>query len=477
MTDRPLPTVLVIGGGVTGLAAAHALAKSGRARIRLLERGARTGGIVSTDRSEGRVLERGPDCFISNKPWALALAKELGLEPELRSTTTGHRRSFVLRDRRFHPIPEGFHLMAPTLVKPFLASGLVSWPGKIRAGLEVLLPRRPKDDESLESFVRRRLGGELFERLVEPLVAGIYTADARELSLRATFPQFLDLERDHGSILRGLWARRGAEDAPAARAASGPRYGLFLTFKDGVQTFTDAIAASLPPGTLELGAEATSVRRAAPGGFEVVVRRGESTETLAAAAVLVALPAPAAARVLAPLDADLAAKLGAIPYASAATLNLVFRREQVRHALDAMGFVVPSRERRFLLACSFSTTKFDGRAREGEVLLRAFLGGQGHREDVELPEGEIVRRALEELRDLLGIEGEPVRTLATVWPGAMPQYVLGHLDRVAAIEASAGRIPGLALAGNAYRGVGIPDCVRSAEAATARLLEGLPAGT
>jgi oxygen-dependent protoporphyrinogen oxidase len=465
------PLVIVAGGGITGLAAAHRLLRSGRVDLELHERAPRTGGVIATVRDDGRVLESGPDCFLSTKPWARDLAVELGLEGELRGTLGGHRRSFVLRDRRLEPIPEGFHLLAPTLVRPFLSSRIVSLRGKLRAGLELLVPARPREDESLESFVRRRLGSELFERLVEPLVAGVYTADARELSLRATFPQFLDMEREHGSVARALWARRGTAEEAGARAASGARYGLFLTLAGGLGTLVERLEASLPQSSIARGSRVVRVERRGDAFSIGIESPGGTATERTASGVVIALPAPEAARILGALDGELARELGAIPYASAATVNLLFRREQVRHPLDGMGFVVPSRERRFLLACSFSSEKFEGRARAGEVLLRAFVGGATRRADAELPEEEIARRALLELRELLGIAGEPIRVVVSPFRDAMPQYVLGHLDRVAAIEARVARIPGLALAGNAYRGVGIPDCVRSADEAARRILD------
>lgn len=450
--------VAVIGGGITGLTAAHRLVERG-CEVRLLERSERTGGIVWTERAEGgRVLELGPDCFLTGaKPWAHDLARELGLEAELVRTTTAHRRSFVLTRGRLEPIPPGFHLIAPTSFASFLGSRILSRAGKLRALAELSIAPDPRGDESLRSFVERRFGRELFRRLAEPLVAGIYTADPRELSLRATFPQFLDMERTHGSVTRALWNK--------AVDASGARYGLFASFKGGVATLTEALRAKLPAGVVSTGDEVHSVRR---DGAGFVVERSSSVERFDK--VLVALPASAAARVLAPLDEELGRLLESIPYASAATVNFLFRRSQVRHPLDAMGFVCPPVEERFILACSFSSTKFASRVEEGTVLLRAFVGGAQHRDRAELPEAEIARRALEDVAEIVGLEGEPVATRTHVMRNAMPQYVLGHLDRVAAIERQVSKNQGLALAGNALRGVGLPDCVKSAQEAVTTLL-------
>jgi oxygen-dependent protoporphyrinogen oxidase len=457
--------VLVLGGGITGLTAAYRLAEAGL-EVLLLEASERTGGIVGTTRaSSGAVREWGPDCFITTKPWAHDLAVELGLEGALVGTRREHRRSFVLARGALEPIPEGFHLVAPTVLRPFLESRIFSLRGKFRALLDLSLPAHPKDDEALESFVRRRLGREVFERLAEPLIAGIYTADPKELSLRATMPQFLDMEREHGSVIRGVRAIK----ARGAEKASGARYSLFESFSGGVAMLTDALVARLPAGTIELGARACRLSRKG-SGFEVELASGALHE---GDAVVVALPAPRAAPVVAWLDSELARLLATIPYASAATVNVVLRRDQVRHPLDGMGFVVPSRERRFILACTFSSTKFEGRSGPGEVLLRAFVGGALHQENFEQPTMEIEARVLEDLREILGIEGEPIEVSVHPWREAMPQYTLGHLERVAAIEARAAKIAGFALAGNAYRGVGIPDCVRSANAATKSILASL----
>ncbi len=450
----------VIGGGITGLTAAYDLVKRGHDVV-LFERSARTGGIVETRRHGARVLELGPDCFLTGqKPWAHELAIELGLEPELIRTTETHRRSFVLTRGSLEPVPQGFHLIAPTDRESFLGSPILSSEGKKRALAEDTLPPAPREDESLRSFVVRRFGEELFARLAEPLVAGIYTADPGMLSLRATFPQFLEMERTHGSVTRALAMKHSVD-------ASGARYGLFATFREGCERLTEALRAKLPEGTVRTGEPVRSVRRE---GRAWIIQGDRGSEGFDA--VLIALPAPAAASVLEGHDAELARLLREIPYASAATANFVFRRSQVRHPLDAMGFVCPEVEERFILACSFSSTKFSGRTRgDDEVLLRAFVGGARHAERVALGSDGIARRALDDLRELLGIDGEPIETAVHIMERAMPQYVLGHVDLVAAIEKQASLHQGLALAGNALRGVGLPDCVKSARSAVGTLVQ------
>jgi oxygen-dependent protoporphyrinogen oxidase len=479
------PAVVVIGGGVSGLAAAHRLAELCRPRpqfeIVLLEASARLGGTVRTIRRDGFLLEAGPDAFISEKPEAHELAKRLGLSANVIGTNERHRRSFVVRGGRLHPTPEGFHLLAPARLRPFLASGIFSWAGKARMALDLVLPRGDSSknggDESLADFVRRRLGREALERMAQPMVGGIYTADPEFLSLRATMPRFLEMEREHRSLILAL--RRGAGRAHAgasagrAHQASGARYGLFLSFDGGMQTLTDALAARLPAGTSRLHTKAEGVEFDARTRRWIV--RTSGGDSISADGLCVALPAHASARLLRAADAPLADELEAIPYASTATVNIAYRREDVAHPLDGFGFVVPHVERRSLIACSFSSVKFAGRAPEGHILLRAFVGGALQPEMFERPEEEIVSGVCRDLRDLLGVRGAPLFTHVEKWPRSMAQYHVSHPARVERIRRRLERLPNLRLAGNAFEGAGLPDCIRTGEEAAQRLFTGLTA--
>ena len=461
--------VVIVGGGVSGLAAAHRLVELQAAEVILLEASSRLGGTVRTHRREGFLIEGGPDSFISEKPEALALAKRLGLAERITGTNEQHRRSFVVRGGRLRPTPEGFQLLAPSRMLPFLTTDIFTWRGKARMALDLVLPRRKgangHDDESLAAFVRRRFGREALERMAQPMVGGIYTADPEALSLRATMPRFLEMERRDRSLILAMWkaGRRAGADARHGRGASGARYSLFLSFDEGVQVLTDALAARLPYACARLNTKVISLRP--EGGARRWVLQTEAGETLEADAVCLALPAYASARLLRDLDDALADELDAIPYASTATVNLAYRRADIPHPLDGFGFVVPFVERRATLACTFSSVKFTSRAPEGHALLRAFVGGALQPEMFELDEEKMVAAVRRDLRDLLGVEALPLFAHVEKWPRSMAQYHLGHAARVVRIRELARSLPALALCGNAYEGAGLPDCVRAGEAA------------
>lgn len=494
--------VVIIGGGITGLAAAHRLvernSESGKqVDLTLLEAGSRVGGIVQTRERDGFLVERGPDSFISEKPAALALVKRLNLESHLIETNQHYRRSFIVRDGQLLRVPEGFQLLAPSRWWPFLKSDIFSWPGKARMALDLLLPRRALNgnnaDESLAEFVRRRLGTEALERMAQPMVGGIYTADPERLSLLATMPRFLEMEREHRSLIRALRkenSRTVSKDAQSelSTGTSGARYSLFLSFDRGMQVLTDTLSkrissfgSQLSPGAAA-GQTAIRVNNAIESiRLEEEVSDGERSrkwklttrdnETLFVDAICVALPAYISSRLLAKVDPELASELDQITYASSATINLGFRREDIPHPLDGFGFVVPFIEKRSLIACTFSSVKFADRAPAGHVLLRAFVGGALQPELLKLDEDKLLTRILGDLRDLLGIERAPLFTEVTKWERSMPQYHVGHLERVKRIEARLASLPGLFLAGNAYEGLGIPDCIRSGEKAADRIYE------
>ena len=462
--------LVVIGGGIAGLTAAHRAEERARERgqrleLTVLEAGDRLGGIIQTERRDGFLVECGPDSFISEKPWALALCRRLGIEDRLVGTDDRYRTAFVAFGGRLHPLPEGFQLMAPTRLASLLRSSLFSWRGKLRMTLDLVLPRGGDADESLGAFVRRRLGREALERVAQPLIGGIYTADHDSLSLAATMPRFLEMEREHRSVILAM--RRAARRAPApAAATSGARWSLFVTFKDGMEELVQALAGRLPPGAVRLKERVTELERQG-AGWRVVTEGGTTVD---AEGVIVATEAYQAARLLRRADPALGHLLEDIPYASSATVTLGFRRDAIRHPLDGFGFVVPQVERRPIIAGTFSSVKYPGRAPDGHVLLRVFVGGALDEQAVGADDAALIAAARAELAVLLGAEGEPLFARVNRFVKAMPQYQVGHLARVDAIEAAARRMRGLALAGAAYRGVGIADCVRSGEEAAERLL-------
>ncbi len=461
--------VIVIGAGITGLAAAHRMRElAGDVDVTVLEAGPRAGGVLETVRRDGYLIEHSADNFITNVPWAIDLCRRIGLGDELISTSTEQRGALVVHRGKIERVPAGFMLMAPARLWPMLTTPLLSPLGKLRLLAEWFIPRRKSaGDETLAAFARRRLGREVFENIVQPLVGGIYTADPEKLSLAATLPRFLEMERKHGSLIR---AARAAENPPTQGAESGVRYGLFYTLRDGLTSLVERLVEKLPPGSLRLNAPVQSLRRDVTNAWQVTLASGE---LLAADAVIVAVGAPQAARLIGDVDETAAKLLGQIEYAGTSIVSLVYRRSEITRPLDAFGFVVPAVEKRRILAGSFSSLKFAGRAPEDQVLVRVFIGGALQRELAELPDDELRRIATEELRDLIGARGEPLLVDIARWPASMPQYHLGHTALVAAIEAAAARHRGLALGGSAYHGVGIPHCIHSGEQAAERMLAAL----
>ncbi len=460
--------LVVVGGGIAGLSAAHRAVELARERgmaldLTLIEARERLGGTIASERADGFLVEAGPDSFLSEKPWALALCRRLGIEDRLVRTDDRFRKVFVWHRGRLHPLPDGFQLLAPTAMRPFATSSLFSLSGKLRMALDLVLPRGGGDDESLGAFVRRRLGAEALERVAQPLVAGIYTADPDDLSLMATMPRFLELERKERSIILGL--RRSLRRAPLP-GTSGARWSLFVTLADGMEELVTALAARLPAGAVVLKQRVSALARVGER-WRVATAEGGGFE---ADRVIVATEAHASARLTRYLDPALATLLEEIPYASAATVSLGYRRADVPHALDGFGFVVPRTEGRALLAGTFSSVKYPGRAAEGHVLIRGFLGGVLNAAMLAEADDVLVGRARDELRVALGITAVPMLTRLHRWPASMPQYRVGHLARVETIGRLAGGVPGLALAGSAYGGVGIADCVHSGESAAERMV-------
>lgn len=461
--------VAIIGAGIAGLAAAHRLLERGAetgAPLELLifEAGPRLGGIIKTEERDGFLLEQGPDSFITEKPAAIELARRLGLESHVIQTNETHRRSFIVRGNQLIPVPAGFQLIAPTQFWPFFNSEIMSWSGKARMALDLVLPRLNANgttEESLAQFIRRRLGREALERVAQPMVGGIYTADPEKLSLQATMPRFIELERKHRSLIRALRKEKGASEAQAQ--THGPRYSLFASFDRGMQVLVDRLAAKLATTGIALRTRVTSIALDRTSMQWQV--RAEQGPAITVDAVCLAVPAYAAASLLVETDVLLAAGLKQIPYESTATVNLAFRRADIPHPLNGFGFVVPFIEKRSLLACTFSSVKFAGRAPQDSVLLRAFVGGALQPELVELEDAEMLARVRGDLKDLLGIVSAPLFSTVSRWPQSMPQYEIGHIARVDKITERLAALPGLALAGNAYSGVGIPDCIRGGETA------------
>jgi len=460
-TDATRRRIAIIGGGISGLAAAHRLREierdgGGRFETHLFEAADRLGGVISSEIHDGFVIEGGPDSILSEKPAGLALCERLGLTEQLIRTREEMRRTYIAFDGKLHPLPDGFLLLAPTRFLPLALSPLFTPLGKMRMALDLVLPRgAPQRDESLASFVRRRLGREALERVAQPLVGGIYTADPETLSLAATMPRFLEMERRQRSVIRAMWQQQQGRPAPAA--SSGARWSLFVSFARGLQTLIDGVAASLGETAVHLGHDVKAVRPA-EGLWHL-------DDLPPFDAVIVATPAHVAARLLGEIDDHLRRDLAAIDYSSSATVTFAYRRDDVPHPLDGFGFVVPNIEGRPLIACTFSSLKYDHRAPDGHLLLRSFVGGALRADAVDLGDDELCALVREQLTQLLGIQRPPHFARVHRHARAMPQYQVGHLDRVGRIEQHVALRRGLAVAGNAYRGVGIPDCIATAERA------------
>lgn len=443
--------IAIIGGGITGLAAAHTLHKRGIPWV-LVEAGRALGGVVRTELRDGFLLEGGPDSMLAQKPEGLALCRELGLGDRLVPTNPDLRAVYVLLGGRLHPLPEGMMLAVPTRITPFLRSGLFTWPGKLRMGLDLVIPgRRGNGDESIAAFLRRRFGQESVDRLGEPLLAGIHAGDPERLSILGTFPRFRELERRHGSLVRGLWAAPRPKRAPGEKPPAA-----FYSLRCGLRELVDALVVRLPRESLVTRMPVQQVERNG-GGYRLHLLRGETVE---AERVIVAAPGPRIAPALERVAPEPARALATIPFASSATVLLGFRREDVSHPLDGYGMVVPRTEGLRTTALSFVSTKFPYRAPEGHVLLRGFLGGVRDPGALELDDTRMVDTVAREMKGILGLRGAPVMSRVFRWPEGTPQLEVGHLERMEAVErALADQAPGLHVTGAGIRSTGIPDSV------------------
>ncbi len=452
-----MPGVVIVGGGISGLSTAYYLARRGVPST-IVERRARLGGVIRTERVEGCVVEAGPDSFLSIKPAALELIRELGLAGEVIGSNDHLRKTWVRRDGRLVPLPDGLMMMVPTRVLPLVASPLLGWGTKIRMGLELLrAPAPPAGDQSVAEFVREHYGQEAVDYLAEPLLSGVYGGNPEALSVRAVLPRFVELAARYGSLTRGVLAQRRA-----ARRQSGS-LPLFQTLKGGLQQLVDAAAAAAAPYMRHLEGAAEAVERT-PAGFRVRVN-GDWLET---PRLVLACEAHAAAPLAAGLDARAAELLAAVSYSSSMTVALGFDQHAFPRPLDGFGFLVPRRERKHLIACTWVGTKFNHRVLPGTALLRCFLGGMEDAAILEESDEAVIEAVIEELREIVPFHARPRFARVFRWPRSMAQYTVGHPGRLAELQVRLGGIPGLAVAGNAYEGIGIPDCIRMGRSAAER---------
>jgi len=463
--------IVVVGGGIAGLSAAYYASKLSDTQVTLLESSDRWGGKITTDRvpfDEGQfIIEGGPDTFLATKPWGVALCKELGLGDRLHGTNPQKKNTYVLNRNRLLPLPDGLAMMIPTNIEAILKSRLVSWFSKARMGLDFVLPPKSLNgDESLGTFVSRRLGREAYENLIEPLMSGIYAGDGDRLSLASTFPYLRDLELKYGSLARGALKMRAQSNG---KSVQGSR-SAFLTPTTGLAEIVEKLVEYLTAQgvMLRLDTAVSSIRRLTPETWNLELKSGE---TLEADFVILATPAFVSGNLLASLDPKLASDLQSIPYSSTATVSLAYRLSDIPRELDGYGYVIPRRAGRRALACTWTSTKFPHRAPEGYALIRVFVGRAG--QDIPWNEADLLVLAKEELKLTLEVTADPLLQRVFMWDKAMPQYNLGHPEILKRIESAIEKFPRLALAGNGYRGIGIPDCIHSGELAVERILIGV----
>lgn len=470
--------VIIIGGGISGLAAAVHLKAGAKAHGRtvdvlLLEKSDRIGGKFLTEKKDGFLIEGGPDSFLPEKVWTVNLAKHLGLGPELLPSNDQFKGTYIYSRQELHPLPEGVMLMVPTAFKPMAQSRLISWPGKIRMGMDVFVPKRKTmEDESLASFVTRRLGRECLEKIAEPLIAGIHTSNPDNMSVLATFPRFVQMEQKNGSLIRGMLS--AMKDRPLASLARSskpdtPKMTYFMSFKNGMQTLSQACADFIGKDTIRLNTEVEAVHPKEKG-YSVLLK---DNTTLEADHVMFATASYDTAEIVKDLEGSFAAQLGKIEWSSSATVSIAFRKKDVNVPLKGFGFIVPRIEGRRINATTFSSIKWSFRAPEDHIVLRGFVGGGHHEELVqELDDAAMTRMVLEELDTILGLKANAQFSKVYRWVKGMPKYTVGHLDRIAVLDRTLMAHPGLHLIGCSYKGIGIGDCIHEAQIAAEKILKG-----
>lgn len=453
----PLPLVIV-GGGIAGLATAYECVRRGVTPV-VLEAGDRPGGVILTEEVDGFLIDAGPDALIAQKPGAIELIRELGLGPRIQ-TTIEPRTSFILRRGRLHALPEASVMGIPTRLMPLATTSLFSWPGKVRMAADLVLPRRANgEDESIGAFMRRRFGNEAVDYLAQPLLAGIHSGDVERLSMRKLFPRLVELEARHRSLILAF------RKAPARPS----RDGIFRSLPGGLEELVRAVVAALPARTVRTRCRVSGLTRLDPGGYRLDLDDGSWVD---ASRVILCAPAHVVRSIVRPLDPVLADLAGEIGYVSSATVALGYRREQVAHPLVGAGFVVPAAERQSsLMAGSFVSSKWPGRAPSGMVLLRAFIGGARNPELMARSLDELTALAAGEFEGLLGITGAPVLARAYRWDKSNAQHEVGHLARLARIDERLSRLPGLYITGSGFRVTGITDCITDGRATAAAALK------
>jgi protoporphyrinogen/coproporphyrinogen III oxidase len=469
-----MPRIAIIGGGISGLSAAFALEEKRQSGAEieyvLFEAAPRLGGVMVTDRADGCLIEAGPDSFLTEKPWAADLCRKIGLGDQLIGSNDADRKTYIVVKNKLVVMPDGLMFMVPTKILPTVFSPLFSLRTKLRMAQEWFHPPRIRSqgqaaaDETVAEMVERHYGPEMVDRLADPLLSGVYGGEASQLSVRAVLARFADMEAKHGSLGRAMLAAR----KKMAAAPSKPAPPLFTSLKEGMQQLVDALVARLNPAALHTSVPVRAVIPQDPGW---TVSAGYQSDHFDA--VIVAIPTHAASALLEIADEHLARELGEIRYSSSITVTLGYD-EAVRRSLPpGFGFLVPRSEGRRMLAATFVHNKFPHRAPENRAIVRCFLGGARDEQVLDRSDDEILQIVRDELRQIIGLAAEPLFTRVYKWRAAMAQYSVGHLERLQRIEALRRKLPGLALAGNGFSGIGVPDCVRSGTDAATKVLESL----
>jgi protoporphyrinogen/coproporphyrinogen III oxidase len=471
---EPMPRIAIIGGGISGLSAAFTLEEKRQSGAQsdtkieyvLFESAPRLGGVLVTDRVDGCLVEAGPDSFLTEKPWASDLCRKIGLGDQLIGSNDSERKTYILANGKLVVMPDGLMFMVPTKIMPTVLSPLFSWRTKMRMAAEWFHPpHKASEDETVAEMVERHYGSEMVDLLADPLLSGVYGGEASQLSVRAVLPRFSDMESKHGSLGRAMLRSRKEARKKMGGAASGPPKPLFTSLKDGMQSMVDALVARLDPSSLKTSALVQSIVWQDDAW---TVSAGYQTDQFDA--VIIATPTHAAAAVLQAADENLARDLADINYSSSVTVTLGYD-EKVRRSLPpGFGFLVPRSAGHRMLAATFVHNKFPHRAPENRAIVRCFLGGARDEEILQASEEEILQILRAELRQIIGLNAEPLFARVYKWKSAMAQYSVGHLERLQRIESQRQKLSGLALAGNGYSGIGVPDCVRSGAEAASKIL-------
>ncbi len=471
-----MPKVIIVGGGIAGLAAAVHLKSGAKAHgksvdVLLLEKASRVGGKLITEKIGPFTIEGGPDSFLPEKIWTVNLARHLGLESEMLPTNDQFKGTYLYSKNQLHSLPEGVMLMVPTMLWPMVKSSLISWPGKLRMGMEIFVPKRKtRGDESLAEFVTRRLGRECLEKIAEPLVAGIHTSNPDNMSVLATFPRFVQMEHKSGSLILGmLQAMKHRPSSGPPPKPGAPKMTFFMSFKNGIQTLSDKCVDYIGNESIRLGAGVKAVEPRGKG-YAVILENGE---TLEADQVMLGTASYDSAEMIRGFDANLANQLNKIEWSTSATVSIAFHKQDVKVPLKGFGFIVPRVEGRRINAATYSSIKWSFRAPDDHILIRGFVGGGHHEELVnELDDASLVKTVLEELDTIVGIKADTQLSKVYRWHKGMPKYTVGHLDRISVIDRSVAMHPGLHLIGCSYKGIGIGDCVHEAQIGAEKILKG-----